>query len=226
MLVRADFSQRAVVTPDTYACVASPQPGVERVMLDRIGQESGHATSIVRYAPGSRFPAHSHPGGEEILVLSGAFSQGDCHHGVGSYVRNPPGSQHQPASAAGAVLFVKLCQMQPSEIHRVHIDTRDAARWSDLGSPASCPLFDDGVEHVSLERLAAQALALPHNTHGAEILVLAGQLHEGEQVYDSGSWIRLPPADGLSLHAGSSGATVYLKTGHLAAVSAVSPPRC
>lgn len=225
MHIRSDFSQRVVVTPDAYAWVASPQAGVERVMLDRMGQESGHATSIVRYAPGSRFPAHHHPGGEEILVLSGTFSEGDRHHGPGSYVRNPPGSQHQPASVDGAVLFVKLCQMRPSEAHPVCIDTQDAARWSNPGSPASCPLFDDGVEHVTLERLPAQAWALPRNTEGAEFLVLAGQLQEGAQVYDTGTWIRLPPGDGLALRAGSSGATVYLKTGHLAALSAVSPLR-
>ena len=47
--------------------------GVDRRMLDRIGGEVARATSIVRYAPGSRFSAHTHTGGEEFVVLEGVF---------------------------------------------------------------------------------------------------------------------------------------------------------
>jgi anti-sigma factor ChrR (cupin superfamily) len=42
-------------------------------MLDRIGDEVARATSIVRYAPHSRFSSHIHGGGEEFLVLDGLF---------------------------------------------------------------------------------------------------------------------------------------------------------
>ena len=62
------------MTAQDHRWVASPQPGVGRVMLDRIGAERARATSLVRYQPRSVFPAHGHPGGEEILVLSGTFS--------------------------------------------------------------------------------------------------------------------------------------------------------
>ncbi len=80
MLVNADFSRRAIVTPQQYKWVASPQVGVERVMLDRLGGEEARATSIVRYGRNSSFPRHMHPEGEEILVLSGTFSEGDNHY--------------------------------------------------------------------------------------------------------------------------------------------------
>lgn len=49
-------------------------------MLDRLGGEKARATSIVRYAPDSQFSPHFHPGGEEVLVLSGTFSEGDEHY--------------------------------------------------------------------------------------------------------------------------------------------------
>jgi hypothetical protein len=39
------------------------------------------ATSIVRYAPGSRFASHGHGGGEEILVLEGVFADEHGHYG-------------------------------------------------------------------------------------------------------------------------------------------------
>ncbi len=69
MELNAKFDQRVTVSPDQYQWVDSPQPGVERMMLDRIGDEVARATSIVRYAPNSQFPAHSHTAREESLAL-------------------------------------------------------------------------------------------------------------------------------------------------------------
>ncbi|WP_339439741.1 cupin domain-containing protein, partial [Pseudomonas sp. EA_15y_Pfl1_P104] len=40
--------------------VASPQLGVERVRLDRVGGEQARATSIVRYSAGASFAFHQH----------------------------------------------------------------------------------------------------------------------------------------------------------------------
>jgi len=56
MELNANFSERVAITPAQYKWVDSPQPGVERMMLDRIGDEVARATSIVRYAPNSQFP--------------------------------------------------------------------------------------------------------------------------------------------------------------------------
>jgi anti-sigma factor ChrR (cupin superfamily) len=78
------------------------------VMLDRIGDEVVRATSIVRYAPGSHFSAHTHGGGEEFFVLNGVFQDEHGDYPVGSYVRNPPTSSHVPGSDLGCVIFVKL----------------------------------------------------------------------------------------------------------------------
>jgi len=76
-------------------------------MLDRLGAESGRATSIVRCVPGSYFSAHVHDGGEEFLVLEGVFSDEHGNYGPGSYLRNPPGSLHSPFSEEGCTLYVK-----------------------------------------------------------------------------------------------------------------------
>ena len=73
-LINADFEQRVVVLPEDYRWVDSPMPGVERMMLDRVGDEVARATSIVRYAPNSSFSPHTHGGGEEFIVLEGVFS--------------------------------------------------------------------------------------------------------------------------------------------------------
>ena len=60
--INSDFSQRVVIRPEDYRWVDSPMPEVERMMLDRIGDEVVRATSLVRYAPGSTFSPHVHSG--------------------------------------------------------------------------------------------------------------------------------------------------------------------
>jgi anti-sigma factor ChrR (cupin superfamily) len=53
MLIHADNTIRALVHAQDLPWVASPQAGVERRMLARIGDEVAQATTIVRYAKGS-----------------------------------------------------------------------------------------------------------------------------------------------------------------------------
>ena len=222
MLIHADFSRRASVTPDQHQWVASPQNGVERVMLDRVGAEKARATSLVRYAPDSHFPRHPHPGGEEIFVLSGTFSDEAGHYPAGWYLRNPPGSSHQPFSVEGATIFVKLWQMPASEGRTVRINTGDPAAWRDLGGRGICELFSDGTEHVSLQRLDPGDGLMAHTENGVEMLVLAGDVVLEGAPYESGSWLRLPPGDTALMSAGAQGATVYLKTGHLSRLTGAS----
>ena len=58
MELHADLSQRALLDTNALAWTPSPTAGVERRMLDRRGEEVARATSLVRYAPGSRFERH------------------------------------------------------------------------------------------------------------------------------------------------------------------------
>ena len=101
MNVNADFTLKAVMDTQALAWVPSPMEGVERQPLDRVGDEVARASSIVRYAAGSGYSAHTHGGGEEILVLDGIFSDEHGHYPAGTYLRNPPGSSHTPFSADG-----------------------------------------------------------------------------------------------------------------------------
>ena len=219
MLINADFSCRAALAPEHYQWVQSPQNGVERVMLDRVGAEKARATSIVRYAPESNFPHHLHPGGEEILVLSGTFSADNSDYPAGWYLRNPPTSGHQPYSHEGAVIFVKLWQMTVDETRHVAIDTNDADNWQEQGGREVCQLYSDAKEQVILQRIdAGEALFTGIIVGGAELLVLEGTLIEAGQSYQRGGWIRLPVDATSQITAGENGATVYLKTGHLSQI--------
>ncbi len=216
MLVNSDFSHRVTVTADEHHWVPSPQSGVTRAMLDRLGGEQARATSLVRYAPASMFPAHSHPGGEEILVLSGTFSDGSGHYGPGWYLRNPPGSAHQPSSVDGALIFVKLWQMPADDTRALRVDTHDPSVWRRDGAHEVCLLHRTDHEQVSLLRLLPGHALQPDARGGAELLVLDGQLLDKATVLGPSGWLRLPPGDGSELRAGAFGVTLYLKTGHLA----------
>ena len=223
MDVNADFSRRAAVHAATTPWEDSPMPGVQRKKLDRIGAEKARATSIVRYAPGSHFAAHSHPGGEEFLVLDGVFQDEHGDYPAGSYVRNPPGSAHTPGSAGGCTLLVKLWQFDPGDTTRVVLDSaaRAFAEAPDRPGVAVQPLHHDAREDVRLERWTANTRVRTDGPGGAEVFVLAGGFSEGGSAdaptFAPWDWLRLPPGAPLDATAGPEGATVWIKTGHLGA---------
>ena len=69
----------------------------------------GIDTALVRWAPGTRFNAHSHPGGEEIFVLEGVFHDETSAYPAHSWLRSPRWSRHQPYTGAeGALIYVKV----------------------------------------------------------------------------------------------------------------------
>ena len=224
MLVNADFTQRAAVAIHDYHWVASPQPGVERVMLDRVGGEKARATSIVRYSAGSSFAPHQHPGGEEILVLSGTFVDDDDSYSAGWYLRNPPGSSHAPSSPEGAVIFVKLWQMSADERSKVRIDTRRPDAWLQENGREVCPLHASESEAVCLVRLPADALLFNASIENSELLVLAGSLVEAGRHYERGSWLRFPSGEHPQLYAAKEGCTIYFRRGRLIGLSSEALP--
>ena len=218
MRVNAEFDKRVVVTPEDYEWVASPMPGVERMMLDRIGTEVARATSLVRYAANSEFSQHVHGGGEEFLVLEGVFSDEHADYPAGTYVRNPIGTAHTPSvGEQGCVIFVKLQQFEADDQAQLAIDTR-SAQWSPglVEGLKVLPLHEYGSESVALVRWAPNTAFRPH-THmgGEEILVLEGVFHDEHGSYPAGSWIRSPHMSRHTPYTSDEGALIYVKVGHL-----------
>lgn len=219
MRINADFAQIARLSTTELPWTASPSPGVERRMLDRVGAEVARATSLVRYAPDSRFPVHVHHGGEEFLVLAGTFEDDEGVYPAGTYVRNPPGTSHAPWTREGCELFVKLQQFDPADRERRVIDTLHATFVAgEVPGATYLPLHRFADELVSLERWAAGAASGPLPCPGgAEILVLSGRLEE--PVGPAGTWIRLPPGATLELRAAEA-TRFYWKRGHLRGLAA------
>jgi anti-sigma factor ChrR (cupin superfamily) len=219
MDLNSDFNLRAVQNARGAVWNASPLPGVERRMLDRIGDEVARATSIVRYAAGSHFDRHVHDGGEEILVLDGVFSDEYGDYRAGAYMRNPPGTNHTPFSRDGCTLFVKLWQFAPDDTEPVRIDTSTAA-WYPGPVPglSVMPLHEhDGVS-TALVRWAPETRFNTH-THpgGEEILVLDGVFRDGDGDYPTGTWLRSPRGSRHTPFTGPEGAVTYVKAGAIGA---------
>lgn len=216
MQINTDFSLRVVIRPEDVAWAPSPEPGVDRRRLERDGEEVARATSIVRYAAGSRFASHVHGGGEEILVLEGVFSDEHGDYPAGTYLRNPIGTQHAPHSDPGTALLVKLRQFDPGDTRTVRLDTRGAV-FNPGPAPGVgvLPLHQYGREVVTLLRLAAGATLPPeHCAGGEEVLVLEGTLSDADADYPAGTWLREPAGATVARHS-ASGCLLYRKTGHL-----------
>lgn len=217
--INGDLSARAFADPTRMEWVVSPSGSVWRKRVHLVGPpESGQVTSVVRYEPNSRFPAHDHPEGEEILVLDGVFSDEHGDWPAGTYLLNPEGFRHAPFSQPGCLLFVKLRQFPGRERRHVVIDTHTAA-WQPSPRPGVChkPLYQQAgfSDVMRLERWEPDAdVGSQSYEQGAELFVLDGEFEDEGGTYGRGCWLRLPL--GSRHHPRSaSGCTLYIKTSGL-----------
>ena len=80
-------------------------PGLSVMPLHEHGIEH---VALVRWAAGTVFRPHVHPGGEEILVLSGVFEDEHGAYPAGSWLRSPAMSRHRPFTREGCTILVKV----------------------------------------------------------------------------------------------------------------------
>ncbi|WP_163831274.1 cupin domain-containing protein [Spartinivicinus ruber] len=216
--VNANFYKRVVIKPEDYQWVSSPVKGVTRMMLDRIGEEIGRATSLVRYEPNSQFTEHMHAGGEEFLVVEGVFADEHGEYPVGSYIRNPIGTSHSPqVGEKGALIFVKLHQFNQADTTPVSINTHRQLWQQGLVSGLKViPLHEFQGENIALVKWAPNTQFKLHiHPGGEEILVLDGVLYDEDGEYPAGTWLRNPPYSRHMPYTKEAGAMIYVKVGHL-----------
>ena len=212
MRINDDLSQRVIVHAAKLDWVSSPAAGVDRRMLYRVGGEVARAISIVRYAPHSAFPRHTHGGGEEILVLRGVFQDEHGDYPAGSYFRNPPGTSHVPASRDGCTIFVRLWQFREGDRAQTVRQPGEGLKVEPrLGARTAIALFDDGYEQVRIEEWIAGKDVTVTNERGLEFLVMSGSLVIGEERLEAQSWGRLPAPMPLCAAVGPEGALVWMK---------------
>ena len=217
MRINADFSLAATIGVEEQEWIHSPENGVDRIMLDRIGIEVARATSIVRYAPNSSFPWHEHALGEEFLVLDGVFSDEHGDYPQGSYVRNPPGSGHILRSERGCRILVKLRQFDPTDLKQFSVDTADEDVWPAvaLDTITKLHLHSFESERVEMWRIpqATSASELAP-LGGLELFVVQGSVRVDQCQFAANSWLRFPPGARSDLYVGED-TLLWVKSGHL-----------
>jgi len=218
--INSDISRKVVVDINSMEWQASPSSSVWRKRLHLTGEpESGQVTSIVRYDKASNFHEHEHPGGEEIFVLEGTFSDEHGDWPSGTYLLNPEGFIHKPYSMDGCTIFVKLRQYSGG--NRKHIALRteqmnwelspnEGISFKHLYSEKNFP------EEIRLEKWSAGAsrgkVLYPG---GAEILIIKGNLEDEQGRYNELFWLRYP-AGAIHTPFSESGCEIYIKTVGLA----------
>jgi quercetin dioxygenase-like cupin family protein len=76
-------------TKDSHWRAVSPG-----VTLAPLRVHRGVGTFLLHFEAGARSPAHTHPGGEEIYVVSGKGRLEDLRFGPGDFIYTPPGESH------------------------------------------------------------------------------------------------------------------------------------
>ena len=191
--INQDFTKHVIVFEGDQIWHSSPSSGVSRIFLERnnLG-EFATATSIVKFEAGSRFSSHIHENGEEIFVLEGVFSDEFGDYPVGSYVRNPNGSIHNPFSEHGCKIFVKLRQFQFDDHKRVVKSINDNT-WSKYTENCKIMnLHEHNDEYVYLLKCNdCVEFRLPSlRQRLQEILIFSGTVVDGTNEYTANTWIR------------------------------------
>ena len=218
--INGDMSRFVFVDINGMEWRKSPSNTVWRKRLHLVGPpESGQVTSLVLYEKNSDFSAHEHPGGEEILVLGGTFSDERGDFTAGTYLLNPEGYAHTPYSKDGGLIFVKLRQYPGPDRRQVVVNTHDF-EWVDtsIGGISVKILYSQKgyPEQTRLEKW--EPGASPGRTDypgGAEILLLKGSIEDENGTYDEMSWLRFPPG-GYNIPNTLTGCEFYIKSGGVA----------
>jgi hypothetical protein len=189
--------------------------------------DSCHSRIIESFT--SKFPKHTHIGGEEFLVLKGTFKDQFGEFPALTYVRNPIGSEHAPwVDADGCTIFVKLLQMAEDDPlgtapHHVNLETAKSqlGRTTQYGTIAQ--IYDNvhTGEVVEIGWLQSHAVFPVDKkcSQGEEIFVISGSVQYRSDPYTEWDWFRFPAnarccrSEGII--AGETGAILYRKTGHL-----------
>jgi quercetin dioxygenase-like cupin family protein len=213
-MLNMDFLKEVLIDSNAHSWQASPMAGVWRKPLAREEAERGHATSIVKYEAGSFFRSHPHPGGEEIFVIQGTFSDESGDYPAGSYFRNPPGTSHAPHSKDGCELFVKLHQFKADDRVQICINTNDF-----LQSQQNCHLLhkhqDECVHWFNIKKatdLNELSKVLMSNL-AIEILILEGDISYNNTLLIKGCWLRTHDFN-LSMLTINNSAILFIKSGH------------
>ena len=87
------------------------EPGVSGISIKvLLFDEATHRapTFLLKFEAGATYPAHNHPGGEEIFVIEGDIKLGKDHLYKGDYLYTAPGGKHAVWTQNGCIVLLKV----------------------------------------------------------------------------------------------------------------------
>lgn len=105
-------SESGRVVVDTNAMDWQPDPAAEGAYRKPLFEDGRETVFLFKMDPGTDYPRHDHPGGEEIFVLEGEYTDDFGRHSEGVWTRNPVGSHHAFSSQNGCIMWVKIGHLQ------------------------------------------------------------------------------------------------------------------
>jgi anti-sigma factor ChrR (cupin superfamily) len=219
--VNADPSMVAVMDTNTMPWEPTEWPGVSRKVLELVHDaKKGRETSLLKFAPGAKIPTHVLEHRMDVVVVEGTYADGHGEYGAHSFLRNPPGFRHTPASKDGCVIYVKWrVPIHPGAGERVVIDAR-TAQWLDFPHRGAKVLHlypnADGIETSRIGNVAPNR-KLPSHNHsiGEETLVLDGCLKDEYAAYSKGIWFRMPCGVPHAPYTEADGCLMLIREGDL-----------
>ncbi len=103
-------TRRAVINTAQAEFRPGVAPGLSVLPLHDFATEN---VAVVRWAPGTVFHDHMHPGGEEIFVLTGSLDDEHGHYPAQTWIRSPAESHHKPHSKEGCTILVQVGHLPP-----------------------------------------------------------------------------------------------------------------
>lgn len=99
-----------IIRTDKTEWKPSTEEGIETtgifVKSLRYDEKTKRSPSILlKFEPGSGYPFHNHPAGEEIFVLKGSCLINDTLLNAGDYLYTPPGFKHSVRTNAGCEIM-------------------------------------------------------------------------------------------------------------------------
>lgn len=223
--INGDMTKFVSVDTKSLKWQESPSGTVWRKRLHLVGpSEAGQVTSLVMYEANADFHAHAHPGGEEILVLGGTFSDERGDFTAGTYLLNPEGYEHTPFSKNGGVIFVKLRQYPGDNRSQIVVESQNKD-WvqSSVDGISIKVLYSEHnyPEETSLQKWDSGASpGKLYYKEGAEILILKGSLQDEFGTHNEMTWLRYPPG---AEHKPSTldGCEIYIKRGGVSSLDSL-----
>ena len=95
----------------SHVCIdtleAEWRPGTANLKVLPLHEFHSESVALVRWLSGEQFKPHVHIGGEEIYVISGELIDEQGRYPAGTWIRNPPGSRHDPHVEKDTLIWVK-----------------------------------------------------------------------------------------------------------------------